>query len=82
MVKGGNAAHTSGTVCLETSINSLQATQRDSDTFLTSDGDQTNAELKSLSEPVGQGNHTKVSMAENAAFGSIEPLSVANCLVC
>ncbi|XP_023527270.1 CRM-domain containing factor CFM2, chloroplastic [Cucurbita pepo subsp. pepo] len=80
MVKGGNAAHTSGTVCLETSINSLQATQRDSDTFLTSDGDQTNAELKSSSEPVGQGNHTKVSMAENAAFGSFEPLSVANCL--
>lgn len=82
MVKGGHGTHTSGTYYLDTSVNSLQATQRDNDVFLIYDGDQSNAKLRSSFQSVRQGNHMNVSMDTNAEFGSIKPLSGANCLVC
>lgn len=80
MVKGGHGTHTSGTYYLDTSVNSLQATQRDNDVFLIYDGDQSNAKLRSSFQSVRQGNHMNVSMDTNAEFGSIKPLSGANCL--
>ncbi|XP_038906195.1 CRM-domain containing factor CFM2, chloroplastic isoform X2 [Benincasa hispida] len=80
MVNGGHGTHVSGTFCLDTSANSLQATQRDNDVFSIYDVDQSNAELRSSFESVRQGKPAKVSMDTNAEFGSIEPLSGANCL--
>ncbi|XP_022150112.1 CRM-domain containing factor CFM2, chloroplastic isoform X2 [Momordica charantia] len=82
MVEGGqdHVTPTSGNYCLDTSINSLQAVQRDNDVFLTYAGDQSNAELKSSSEPAWLGNRAKVSKDSNAEFGSVEPLSDADCL--
>lgn len=66
-------------MCLDTSVNSLQATN---DVFFIHNGDQSNATARPSFESVRQGNHAKVPMDTTAEFGTIEPQSGANSLVC
>ncbi|TYK17752.1 CRM-domain containing factor CFM2 [Cucumis melo var. makuwa] len=76
-VKRGHGTHSSGTMCLDTSVNSLQATN---DVFFIHNGDQSNATARPSFESVRQGNHAKVPMDTTAEFGTIEPQSGANSL--
>uniref|UniRef100_A0A0A0LC83 CRM domain-containing protein n=1 Tax=Cucumis sativus TaxID=3659 RepID=A0A0A0LC83_CUCSA len=76
-VKKGHGTHSSGTICLDTSVNRLQTTN---DVFLIHNGDQSNATVRPSFESVRQGNHAKVPMDTNAEFGTIEPQSGANSL--
>ncbi|KAL0554909.1 hypothetical protein IC582_008839 [Cucumis melo] len=76
-VKRGHETHSSGTMCLDTSVNSLQATN---DVFFIHNGDQSNATARPSFESVRQGNHAKVPMDTTAEFGTIEPQSGANSL--